>query len=100
MKFINYIAQGAAMYKAFSWKIARATALLLLFGMFMLMYVTGPQEAAVMDEIAHIPAGYSYVQYQDMRINPEHPPLLKDISGLPLLFLDLNFPETSAAWQT
>ncbi|MCR4322925.1 MAG: glycosyltransferase family 39 protein, partial [Candidatus Azambacteria bacterium] len=33
-------------------------------------------------------------------INPEHPPLLKDISGLPLLFLDLNFPETSAAWQT
>ena len=57
MQFINHIARGATLYKAFSWKIARATALLLLFGMFMLMYVTAPQEAAIMDEIAHIPAG-------------------------------------------
>lgn len=100
MQLISYIAQGTALYKAFSQKIIRAIALLLLCGMFILMYVTAPQEAAVMDEIAHIPAGYSYARYQDMRINPEHPPLLKDLSGFPLLFLNLNFPETAAAWQT
>ena len=100
MQFINHIAKGATLYKAFSWRIARATALLLLFGMFLLMYVTAPQEAAIMDEIAHIPAGYSYVVYQDMRINPEHPPLLKDLAGIPLAFLNLNFPETAASWKT
>src|SRR3989344_2021329 len=100
MQFVSYIMRGVALYKAFYLKIMRDTALFLLFLMFMLMYVTAPQEAAIMDEIAHIPAGYSYAKYQDMRINPEHPPLLKDISGLPLLFLNLNFPETSATWQT
>ena len=100
MQFINHIAKRASLYKAFSQKIANAVALLLLFLMFMLMYVTAPQEAAIMDEIAHIPAGYSYIKYQDMRINPEHPPLLKDLAGLPLALLNLNFPETSASWQT
>src|SRR3989344_706781 len=60
-----------------------------------------------MDELAHIPAGYSYVQYFDYRLNPEHPPLLKVLSALPLLFQkpfdttqgELNFPLKSRAWQ-
>jgi 4-amino-4-deoxy-L-arabinose transferase-like glycosyltransferase len=51
------------------------------------------------DERAHIPAAYSYVRYGDIRLNPEHPPLLKDLAGLPLLFLDLEFPTSSAEWQ-
>lgn len=100
MQFTNYIAKAALLYNAFSWKVARAIALCVLFTMFMLMYVTAPQETAIMDELAHIPAGYSYVSHQDMRINPEHPPILKDLSGLPLLALKPNFPETAAAWQT
>ncbi|GAG41128.1 unnamed protein product, partial [marine sediment metagenome] len=52
-----------------------------------------------MDELAHIPAGYSYASQRDFRINPEHPPLIKDLAGLPLLFLDLNFPSDSWAWN-
>jgi hypothetical protein len=51
------------------------------------------------DEKAHIPAGYSYLKYQDYRINPEHPPLIKSFSAVPLLFLDLNFPLESSNWQ-
>src|SRR3989344_4206812 len=50
------------------------------------------------DETAHIGAGYSYLTRQDMRLNPEHPPLLKDLATLPLLFLNLNFPENSPSW--
>ncbi len=57
-------------------------------------------DGATFDEVAHIPAGYSYLAEQDMRLNPEHPPLLKDLAGLPLQFLDLNFDTTHSSWMT
>lgn len=55
-------------------------------------------DSAIYDEIAHIPAGYSYLTEQDMRLNPEHPPLIKNLSALPLLFMDLNFDTTKDFW--
>ncbi|MDP2838110.1 MAG: glycosyltransferase family 39 protein [Candidatus Moranbacteria bacterium] len=67
---------------------------------FILSLVVSTQESMTFDEKAHIPAAYSYVRYADMRINPEHPPLLKDLSGLFLLPLGLDFPLTSKEWQT
>jgi hypothetical protein len=58
------------------------------------------QESAIMDEVAHIPAGYSYLSQRDMRLNPEHPPLLKDLSAIPLLFIkDINFPSQLSSWK-
>ena len=63
-----------------------------------LMVFSSLQESAVMDELAHIPAGYSYLNNLDYRLNPEHPPLVKMAAGLPLLFLDLNFPTDIPAW--
>ena len=56
-------------------------------------------DTATFDEKAHIPAGYSYVKLHDMRLNPEHPPLLKDLAGLPLLFLrNVKFDTTKSFW--
>jgi hypothetical protein len=69
-----------------------------LFVLFALSLAVSWQESTTMDEQAHIGAGYSYVRYLDMRLNPEHPPLLKDLAGLPLLFLDVNFPTDDPAW--
>jgi len=66
---------------------------------FLLMRLSSLKESATMDELAHIPSGYSYVKFLDYRLNPEHPPLLKALSGIPLLFLNLNFPTQSDAWQ-
>jgi hypothetical protein len=57
-------------------------------------------DAAIMDEVAHIPAGYSYVRYHDFRLNPEHPPLLKDLAGIPLQFLNVDFPTQDQFWTT
>jgi hypothetical protein len=57
-------------------------------------------DAVIMDEVAHIPSGYSYVKYQDFRLNPEHPPLLKDLAGIPLQFLDITFPTDEKFWTT
>ena len=38
------------------------------------------------DEVAHLPAGYSYLHWDDYRLNPEHPPLVKKLAALPLLW--------------
>ena len=65
-----------------------------------LMWGPARQDSAIMDELAHIPAGYSYVKYQDYRLNPEHPPLVKMLAGLPLLFKDYNFPLDKTSWTT
>ncbi|OHA63428.1 MAG: hypothetical protein A2667_03155 [Candidatus Wildermuthbacteria bacterium RIFCSPHIGHO2_01_FULL_47_27] len=57
------------------------------------------EDSSTMDELAHLPAGYSYLTQQDMRINPEHPPLIKDLAALPLLFISgINFPSDVKAW--
>ncbi|MFH0712613.1 MAG: glycosyltransferase family 39 protein [Candidatus Jorgensenbacteria bacterium] len=65
---------------------------------FGLMWNAAKLETAIFDETAHIPAGYGYVKYLDYRLNPEHPPLVKALSAIPLLFMDLNFPLHHPAW--
>ena len=47
-------------------------------------------DSPIVDEIPHIGAGYSYIQKGDFRLNPEHPPLAKDLAGFALSFLSLN----------
>lgn len=73
-------------------------ALLFLSVMFFLALLSMRQDALTFDELAHIPAGYSYLTQQDYRLNPEHPLLAKDIAAFPLLFLNLNFPLDNENW--
>ena len=58
-------------------------------------------DSPIVDEIPHIGSGYSYVIKGDMRLNPEHPPLAKDLAGFAMSFLDLKQTvfETQY-WQT
>ena len=71
----------------------------MLFVMFLLMVFSMKGDSLTMDEKSHLPAGYSYLTQQDMRINPEHPPLVKDLAAVPLLFIPgINFPYDSDAW--
>lgn len=74
-------------------------ACLMLGFMFILMFFSAWNDSATMDELAHIPAGYSYLSQRDYRLNPEHPPLIKDLASVPLLFLNLNFPTDVKAWK-
>jgi hypothetical protein len=39
------------------------------------------------DEKYHIPAGYYHLVFGDFQLNPEHPPVVKMVAALPLLFL-------------
>ena len=72
----------------------------LLAIMFISAFTSSLGDSTTMDELAHIPAGYSYLSQKDFRINPEHPPLVKDLAALPLLRLDLNFPPKDQPYWT
>jgi hypothetical protein len=67
---------------------------------FSLMLWAARSDSAIDDELAHIPAGYGYVHNLDYRLNPEHPPLVKALAMLPVLFLNPAFPTNTAAWTT
>jgi 4-amino-4-deoxy-L-arabinose transferase-like glycosyltransferase len=57
-------------------------------------------DSAIDDELAHIPAGYGYVHELSYDLNPEHPPLVKALAMLPVLFLNPTFPIENPAWTT
>lgn len=80
-------------------KKANILAFFLLSLVFLLAILSSLEDSPTSDEPPHIVSGYSYLKFHDMRLNPEHPPLVKDLAAFPLLFLKLNFPEDSFAWQ-
>ncbi|MEI6144422.1 MAG: GtrA family protein [Candidatus Berkelbacteria bacterium] len=57
------------------------------------------RDAPIVDETAHIPAGYSYAAYHDYRLNPEHPPLVKFLAGVPLQFLEIKGLKLDTSWN-
>jgi len=77
-----------------------AIAGILLLAMFLMAVFSMKDDSATMDEVAHLPAGYSYLTQKDMRLNPEHPPLIKDLAAFPLLFIKgINFPSDIKDWK-
>jgi 4-amino-4-deoxy-L-arabinose transferase-like glycosyltransferase len=57
-------------------------------------------DSQTIDEAVHLSAGYSALRTGDFRINPEHPPLIKLLSGIPLLPLGLNLPTDHPSWES
>ena len=81
-------------------RVTNIIAFLLLIFMFVLAVFSMKDDSVTMDELAHLPAGYSYLTQKDMRLNPEHPPLMKDLAAIPLLFIkNINFPSEIGAWK-
>jgi hypothetical protein len=56
-------------------------------------------ESITANEAAHIPAGLSYLQRRDARMNIEHPPLIKVISAIPLLLLHAKADYGDPTWN-
>lgn len=80
-------------------KIVKYIAGLLLLFMLAVAVLSMKGDSLTMDELAHIPAGYGYMHEKDYRLNPEHPPLLKDLAAIPLLFMNLKFDKDFSAWK-
>lgn len=68
--------------------------------MFVLLLGSVWNDSAIMDELAHIPAGFGYLTQQDYRLNPEHPPLLKTLAALSgQIFARPQFPTDTPYWK-
>lgn len=81
-------------------RLTNIIAFFLLSFVFVITVFSIRDDSLTMDELAHLPAGYSYLTQKDMRLNPEHPPLIKDLAALPLLFIgNINFPSDVKAWK-
>lgn len=52
-------------------------------------------KSPVYDEPAHIAAGLSYVETGEFTANPQHPPLLKEMSGLSLRLAGVRWPKSA-----
>lgn len=62
----------------------------LLITIFVVITVSSSmRESATYDETSHLVSGYSYLRWNDYRMNSEHPPLLKKWAALPLLGLQI-----------
>lgn len=86
--------------RKFSSRMAAFALALICISSFALMFYASRTDSAIDDELAHIPAGYGYVHNFAYRLNPEHPPLIKALAILPVLFLNPTFPTNSKAWTT
>jgi hypothetical protein len=87
--------------KDFFEKKYKVFVVLVLSFMFIVSALNAKNDSLTFDEKAHIPAGYSYLTQGDYRLNPEHPPLIKDLSAIPLLFLsNVKFDTSQSFWAT
>jgi hypothetical protein len=58
------------------------------------------RDSVTFDETAHLPAGFSYLDRHDFRLNPEHPPLSKAWAALPLWAGGMAAPDYQrAVWS-
>lgn len=71
---------------------------LILVAMLGLELGSAAQESQTWDEAVHLSAGVSYWQTGDFRMNPEHPPLLKLWSALPLVLAGVRAPIDDPSW--
>src|SRR2546426_5169077 len=48
---------------------------------------------------AQLGAGLSYLKTGEFKVNPQHPPLLKELGALPLLMTGARFPISPSEWK-
>ena len=70
----------------------------MLLACFVVSLLLLSQKGLFIDDSMHIPAGYSYLLTHDYRLNQEHPPLIKLLSGVGVWKLHPHFPFESPGW--
>ena len=65
-------------------KIILSAIFILAFGLLVFSARTNSQTT---DEAIHLSAGYTYLTQGDFRLDPEHPPFIKELTALPILFV-------------
>lgn len=63
------------------------------------MVYLAKNQSLTTDEKVHIPAGFSYWQFGNYYLNPEHPPLAKLLMGLPVFLERPKYPKTDTLFK-
>jgi len=77
-------------------KIILVAVFALVFG---LLVFSARANSQTTDEAIHLFAGYTYLTKADFRLDPEHPPLLKELTAIPLLFVRNIQVHYDGLWQ-
>ena len=80
------------MFPSLRARSAAAVAALLLLFQLALQLELSRADSQTTDEAVHLSAGYSYWEWQDMTLNPEHPPLVKLLAGAAAHWVHPVFP--------
>ena len=64
-----------------------------------LAIVASRSQSSTFDEPIHLPPGYLSLTLGDHRMNPDHPPLVRRLAALPLLFLDVKWERDDFAFK-
>jgi 4-amino-4-deoxy-L-arabinose transferase-like glycosyltransferase len=81
------------------WAWPIVAGLLILYGA--MAWTSAREECTTFDEMAHLTAGYSYWLTGDYRLHPENGVLPQRWAALPLVAMDVRFPDTNrAGWWT
>jgi dolichyl-phosphate-mannose-protein mannosyltransferase len=86
------------MVEPFPASMSRAAAALLLTLFVGQALTASLDKTPTYDEPTHIGAGLSYWKTGEFKVNPQHPPLLKEAATLPLLADGVRWPVTPEAW--
>jgi hypothetical protein len=84
----------------FKGKICQLCIVAILLGLHILIALTSIiDKSNTWDETGHLTSGYVIWKYNDYRFNAEGGNFFQRLAALPLLSMDLKFPEDSKAWQ-
>jgi len=85
------------MKRYLNWKYGLLLAIFIVS--FVLMVFSAKSDSITTDEGVHLFAGYTYLTQKDFRLDPEHPPLLKELSAAPLLFFRDLKVNLDSCWE-
>jgi hypothetical protein len=78
-----------------------ATFALALLGVFLFQTIASMRLfTATSDETTHLPSGYTYVATGGIRLNPQHPPLVKLLAGIAVAPLRPRLDLEQPAWRS
>jgi hypothetical protein len=70
----------------------------LLALMMALMFVSVWDDTPTSDDNVALISGYSYLRKQEYRLEPQNPPLIKDLAAVPLLLMSIREPWDRPGW--
>jgi len=80
-------------------RIVTLAAASLLGLMAVLMFTSVWDDTPTSDDNVALISGYSYLRKREYRLEPQNPPLIKDLAAVPLLFMKLHEPWDRQEWE-